>query len=62
MNDVQTATEMAAEVLGNNAAAEIWIQTKQVALGDKTPREVIEAGGLQRVLNVLNGIKDGGYL
>lgn len=53
----------ATEVLGDEATARAWINTPQVALGEKKPIEMLTRDiGVDTVINVLNGIEDGGYL
>lgn len=54
MNDVQRAMQRAAEVFGSEAESTVWIQLLNAELDYKTPLEVVEAGGLERVLDILN--------
>jgi putative toxin-antitoxin system antitoxin component (TIGR02293 family) len=53
----------ACEVLNDEAAAKAWINAPQPALGDKRPIELLTLDiGVDTVINILNGIEDGGYL
>ena len=53
----------AKEVLGNATNAQIWMQTEQRALGNKTPLSMLVRDvGAGTVLNTLGAIEDGGYL
>ena len=51
----------AAEVIGDTS--EVWLQTPQRALGGQIPSVVATTPeGIEAVLQLLEGIHDGGYL
>jgi putative toxin-antitoxin system antitoxin component (TIGR02293 family) len=53
----------ATDVLGDAASAKAWMNTRQRALGEKTPLSLLVRDvGTEDVLNVLGAIEDGGYL
>ncbi len=55
--------QRAEEVLENDEAARLWMNTPQRALANRTPLSLLVRDvGADQVLNVLGAIEDGGYL
>ena len=53
--------DRAVAVLGSQRSATLWMQTPQVALGEKIPLELCRtAAGRRKVMDVLGAIEDGG--